>query len=151
MWYLPTNCPWKLTQFHRNALTDGIYCIYNPPMTATSGFRRSPGPPPSGDVLDIVPADRQGQQNGRQVWYFFVFFYSACNPVVRRGDTTWVLAQWWRPVASSEALDTFHWEMYSVLCRCISAAIERGRIEVHSFVADDFTIDLTLAYWRSKT
>jgi hypothetical protein len=55
---------------------------------ATSGFHRSPGPPPSGDVLDIIPADRQGQRNGQQVWYFFIFFYSACNPVVRRGNTT---------------------------------------------------------------
>ena len=80
MWYLPTNCPRKLTQFHCNALTDGIYCLYNPPMTATSGFRHSPGPPPLGDVLDIVPADCQGQRNGRQVWCFFVNFFCMATP-----------------------------------------------------------------------
>ena len=88
MWYLPTNCPQKLTQFHRNALTNGIYCLYNPPMTVTSGFRHSPGPPPFGDVLDFVPADPQGQQNGRQVWCFFVNFFSDCDPYVRRSNTT---------------------------------------------------------------
>ncbi len=44
------------------------------PEASTSGFRDSPGPPLSVDALGYVPVHRQGQQNGRQVWYFFVFF-----------------------------------------------------------------------------
>jgi hypothetical protein len=35
----------------------------------------------------IVPADRQGQQNGRQVWCFFVVFFLHGDPAVRRGNT----------------------------------------------------------------
>ncbi len=35
-----------------------------------------------------------------------------------------VLARWWHPVASSEALDPFHWAMRAVLYRCIAMAIE---------------------------
>jgi hypothetical protein len=35
-----------------------------------------------------------------------------------------ILAQWWRPVASSEALDLFHWAMYVVTYRRITMAIK---------------------------
>ncbi len=35
-----------------------------------------------------------------------------------------ILAQWWRPVASSEALDLLHWAMQAVTYRCIAMAIK---------------------------
>jgi hypothetical protein len=35
-----------------------------------------------------------------------------------------VLAQWWHPVASSEALDLLHWEMRTVLYHRIAMAIK---------------------------
>jgi hypothetical protein len=35
-----------------------------------------------------------------------------------------ILAQWWRPVASSEALDLLHWAMHTVMHRHIAMAIE---------------------------
>jgi hypothetical protein len=47
------------------------------PMTATSGFRDSPGSPSLGDALGtVLVAHRQGHRNGQQVWYFFVIFLS---------------------------------------------------------------------------
>ena len=38
-----------------------------------------------------------------------------------------VLAQWWHPVASSEALDPLHWAMRAVLYRRITMAIKTAR------------------------
>jgi hypothetical protein len=35
-----------------------------------------------------------------------------------------ILAQWWRPVASSEALDLLHWAMHAVTYRRIAMAIK---------------------------
>jgi hypothetical protein len=35
-----------------------------------------------------------------------------------------ILAQWWRPVASSEDLDLFHWAMHAVMYRRIAMAIK---------------------------
>ncbi len=35
-----------------------------------------------------------------------------------------ILALWWRPVASSEALDLLHWAMRAVTYRHIAMAIE---------------------------
>ncbi len=35
-----------------------------------------------------------------------------------------ILAQWWRPVASSEALDLHHWAMCAVMYRRIAMAIK---------------------------
>ncbi len=35
-----------------------------------------------------------------------------------------ILARWWHPVASSEALDLLHWAICAVLYRCTAAAIE---------------------------
>ncbi len=35
-----------------------------------------------------------------------------------------ILAQWWCPVASSEALNLLHWEMHRVMYRCIAMAIK---------------------------
>ncbi len=34
-----------------------------------------------------------------------------------------ILAQWWHPVASSKALDLFHWGMHAVLYRHTAAAM----------------------------
>ncbi len=34
-----------------------------------------------------------------------------------------ILARWRRPVASSKALDLFHWTMHAVLYQCITAAM----------------------------
>jgi hypothetical protein len=34
-----------------------------------------------------------------------------------------ILAQWWHPVASSKALDLFHWAMHAVLYWCNAAAM----------------------------
>jgi len=42
----------------------------------------------------------------------------------RRGDTAQALAQWWHPVASSEALDVLHRAMHPALYRCIAMATE---------------------------
>jgi hypothetical protein len=35
-----------------------------------------------------------------------------------------ILTHWWRPVASSEALDLLHWAMHAVMCRRIAIAIK---------------------------
>jgi hypothetical protein len=35
-----------------------------------------------------------------------------------------ILAQWWRPVASNEALDLLHWAMCTVMYWCIAMAIK---------------------------
>jgi hypothetical protein len=35
-----------------------------------------------------------------------------------------ILARWWHPVASSEALDLFHWEMHAVTYQRITISIE---------------------------
>ncbi len=87
------------------------------PEALTSGFRDSPGPPPSGDALGYVPAHRQGQQNGRQVWYFFVVFLWHSNPLSVRGNTARILAWWRRPVALREALSPLYWEISTVSCQ----------------------------------
>jgi hypothetical protein len=42
----------------------------------------------------------------------------------RWGNTAQVLARWWHPVASSEALDVLHQGMRPALYRCIAMAIE---------------------------
>ena len=115
-------------------------------MEATSGFPRSPEPPPLGDALGYVPAHRQGQRNGRHVWYFFVFFLWHLNPPSVRGDTARILARWRRPVASREALDPLYRSMSAVLCQRISSSIETAWTAVHSFVVEDRAIDLNLAY-----
>jgi hypothetical protein len=42
----------------------------------------------------------------------------------RQGDTAQALAQWWHPVASSEALDVLYLAMCPASYRCIAMAIE---------------------------
>ncbi len=41
----------------------------------------SPRPPPLSVALGIVPADRHRQQNGRQIWCFFVVFIQFVTPL----------------------------------------------------------------------
>jgi len=42
----------------------------------------------------------------------------------RRGNTAQALAQWWHPVASSEALDVLYQAMCPASYRCIATAVE---------------------------
>ncbi len=116
------------------------------PEASTSGFLDSPGPPLSVDVLGYRPAHQQGQQNGRQVWYFFTVFLWHSNPLSVRGNTARILARWQRPVASREALNTLYRDILAVSCQRMNLSIEMGRTEVHSFDADDFAIDQSLSY-----
>jgi hypothetical protein len=46
-----------------------------------------------------------------------------------------VLAQWWHPVASSEALDLLHWAMRVVLYRRIAMAIKTANFVVYLLIA----------------
>jgi hypothetical protein len=116
------------------------------PEVSTSSFCDSPGPPPLVDALGYVPAHRQGEQNGRQVWYFFVVFLWHSTPLSVPGNTVRILARWRRPVASCEALNTLYRSISAVSCRRIISSVKTGRTEVHSFVVDDRAIDLNLAY-----
>ena len=77
-------------------------------MAAFSGFYDSHEPPPSGDARGIVPAHRDGHQNSQQSGYILHNRCVDCRPGGRRGDTERVVARWWRPVASSEALVMLH-------------------------------------------
>ncbi len=111
------------------------------PVASTSGPLCSPGPPLLGNVCSIVPAHHHSHQNGQQVWCSFCWFFLACNPVVRRDDTEQILARWWCPVASSEALDPLHWAMYAALHRCIIAAVKTSHSGGVLFCIIDFDID----------
>ena len=77
-------------------------------MVVFSGFYESHEPPPSGDARGIVPAHRGGHQNGQQSGYIL---HNCCvdhRPGGLRGNTEQVVARWWRPVASGEALVMLH-------------------------------------------
>ncbi len=89
------------------------------PMAAFSGFYESHEPPPSGDARGIVPAHRDGHQNGRQSGYIFHHHF-----VCRRGNTEPVVARWRRPVASGETLVMLHWAMPHVLLQRLCTAIK---------------------------
>jgi len=52
-----------------------------------------------------------------------------------RGNTAQALAQWWHPVALSEALDVLHRAMRLESYRCIAMAIEITRDSSAFFVA----------------
>jgi hypothetical protein len=116
------------------------------PEASTSGFRDSPGPPPSVDALGYVPAHQQGERNGQQVWYFFVVFFGHSTPPSVRGNTSRILARWRRPVASRKALNTLYQAISAVSCWRMNSSVETGCIGVHSFDADDRAIDLSLSY-----
>ncbi len=40
-----------------------------------------------------------------------------------------ILAQWWRPVASSESLNLLHWAMHGVMYRRMDMAIKMASFE----------------------
>jgi hypothetical protein len=94
---------------------------------AFSGFNKSHKPPPSGNVRGIVPPHRHGHRNGQHAGYMLHCHFVCCCPDSRRGNTDRVVAQWWRPVASSEALVMLHWSMCSVWHRHTAMAIEMAR------------------------
>ena len=48
-------------------------------------------------------------------------------------------------MASSEAMNPLHQAVSVVSCRRIILSVETGGTEVHSFIVDDFVIDLTLS------
>ena len=50
-----------------------------------------------------------------------------------------------------EALDPLIWAICVVLYRCISLTVKTGWTDMHSFVANDFAIKRTVAYYHSKT
>ncbi len=116
------------------------------PEASISGFCDSPGPPPLVDALGYVQAHRQGERNGRQVWYFFVVFFWHSTPPSVQGNLSRILARWRRPVASREALNPLYRTVSAVSCRRMNSSLETGRIGVHLFDADDRAIDLSLSY-----
>jgi hypothetical protein len=93
-------------------------------MAVFSGFHESHEPPPLGNARGIVPAHRNGRQNGQQNGYILHNHCVDCRPGGCRGDTEQVVARWGRSVASGEALVMLHLVMRSILHRCIAMAIE---------------------------
>jgi hypothetical protein len=93
-------------------------------MAAFSGFYKSHEPPPSGDAHGIVPAHRDGHQNGQQSGYMLHNCCVDCRPGGRRGNTERVVAQWRRSVASGEALVMLHRVIKAVLHRRTAMAIK---------------------------
>ncbi len=92
------------------------------PVAASSGFHQSPGPPLWGNVHGIVPGHHRGHWNGRQSRSVFCCRFVCCCLGGRWGNTGWVVARWWHPVASRVALDMLHWAMPSVLLRRTAVA-----------------------------
>ena len=93
-------------------------------MAVFSGFYQSPGSSPSGNAHGIVPPHRDGHQNGHQSGYILHRCFVCCRPGGCRGNTERVVAQWWHPVAPSEALDVLYWAMRPALYRHIRMAIK---------------------------
>jgi hypothetical protein len=81
------------------------------PMVVISGFYESHEPPPLDDAHSIVPAHRDGYQNGQQSGHNLHLCFVCCRPGNCRGDTEPVVARWRHPVASGEALVMLHWVM----------------------------------------
>ena len=98
-------------------------------MAAFSGFYESHEPPSSGDAHGIVPAHRDGHQNGQQSGHILHLCFVCCCPVGLWGNTEPVVAQWWRPVASGEALVMLHWVMphAAIEMACDGGAFVRRR------------------------
>ena len=61
-------------------------------MVVFSGFYESHEPPPLGDARGIVPAHRDGHQNGQQSGHIFHLCFFCCRSGGRRGDTDRVVA-----------------------------------------------------------
>jgi hypothetical protein len=72
---------------------------------------------------------------------FSSFFCLHANPVVRRGNTVRILAQWRLPVASGVAMNSLHRAMKVASYRRISSAVKLGRTEVHLIAIDNFVIN----------
>jgi hypothetical protein len=53
-----------------------------------------------------------------------------------------ILATWWHPVDSSEALDFLYWAMQAVLYRCTATAIKMAATWVYFFVVVWFFVAL---------
>ena len=85
-------------------------------MVVFSGFYESHGPPPSGDACGIVPPHRDGNQNSPQSGYMLHHRCVDYCPGGRLGDTEQVVARWWRPVVSGEALVMLHRHRATYLC-----------------------------------
>jgi hypothetical protein len=49
-------------------------------MAASSGFYKSPGPPPLGNARGIVPVHRHGHQNGQKSWPNFSSLFCLLSP-----------------------------------------------------------------------
>ena len=96
-------------------------------MMAFSGFCESHEPPPSGDMLGILPSHRHGHQNGQQSGYMLHRRNVCCRPGGRRGDTEQVVPRWWHLVAFIKALDLLHWAMRAVSHHRTAMAIEIAR------------------------
>jgi len=105
------------------------------PMVAFSGFHESHEPPPSGNACGMVPVHHNGHQNGQQSGHILHLCFVCCHPGGRRGDTEPVVARWWCPVASGEALVMLHQAMPHVplqrLCTAIEMACNGGGAFVH--------------------
>jgi hypothetical protein len=63
----------------------------------------------------------------------------------RRGNTVQALTQWQHPVASSEALDVFHWVMHPVSYRRIRMANEIASNLPEFFNVIDLLLPTTVA------
>jgi len=96
-------------------------------MVAFSGFYESHEPASSGNARSIVSLHRDGHWNGQQSGYMFHYLCVDCYTGGRRGDTEQIVAQWWRPVVSGEALVMLHRAMHSVSQRRAAMAIEIAR------------------------
>jgi len=94
------------------------------PMVAFSGFYESHEPPPSGDVLGIVPSHCRSHQNGQQSGYMLHRRNVCCRPGGRRGNTEQVVARWRRLVAFIKTLDLLHREMRALSHHRTAIAIE---------------------------
>jgi hypothetical protein len=69
----------------------------------------------------------------------------ACCPGSRWGNTEWVVAQWWCPVAYGVALDMPHWAMLSVLLRRTAMAIEMAGRWMHLFIIVTLFVSIYIA------
>jgi len=94
------------------------------PTAAFSSFYESHEPPPLGDARGIVPAHRDGHQNGQQSGHILHLHFFRCRPGGRRGDMEPVVTRWRRPVASVEALVMLHRAMLHVLLQRLHTAIK---------------------------
>ena len=76
------------------------------------------------------------------------FFYTNIDDHdIRRGDMGWILAWWWRPVASKVALDLPHWAMCSAQYRLIRMAIKMACESGAFFSVVNFISCITIAKW----